>query len=57
MAHDFEQVSVAALPANLPSLPAIAPVMWLGMAMGMLGQLPVASADRAAGLVGSSRVG
>ena len=44
IAHDFEQVSLAALPANLAVLPAIAPLMWMGMAMGMLAQLPVTAA-------------
>ena len=40
MAHHFEQVSVAALPANLLVLILIGPVMWLGMLIGLLGQLP-----------------
>ncbi len=40
MAHDFEYVSVASLPANLAVIPAIAPVMWLGMASAILGQVP-----------------
>jgi competence protein ComEC len=40
MAHHFESVSVAALPANLAALPAIAPVMWLGMASAIAGQVP-----------------
>ena len=31
MALHFEQVSLAALPANLLAAPAIAPVMWLGV--------------------------
>lgn len=43
IAHVFEQVSLAALPANLAVLPAIAPLMWIGMAMGMLAQFPVTS--------------
>ncbi len=41
MAHHFEQVSLAALPANLLALPAVAPAMWLGMLSGALGQFPV----------------
>jgi len=41
IAHVFEQISIAALPANLAVLPLIAPVMWLGMMIGLLGQLPV----------------
>lgn len=40
IAHDFEQFSVAALPANIAVLPLIAPVMWIGMAIGLLAQLP-----------------
>ena len=31
MAFHFERASLAALPANLAALPAVAPVMWLGM--------------------------
>ena len=34
MAHDFGAVSVASLPANLLALPAVAPLMWLGMLVG-----------------------
>ncbi len=41
MAHHFEAVSVAALPANLLALPAVAPAMWLGMLSAAAGQLPV----------------
>ena len=45
MALHFEQVSIAGLAANLIAAPAIAPVMWLGMAAAMLGQLaPVLAA-------------
>lgn len=40
MAHHFEELSAASLPANLLVLPAIAPVMWLGMLIGLLGQVP-----------------
>lgn len=40
MAHHFEAVSLAALPANLLALPAVAPVMWLGMLVAMAGQAP-----------------
>jgi competence protein ComEC len=43
IAHDFERISLAALPANLAVLPAIAPVMWLGMLIGLLAQLPAVS--------------
>ena len=41
MAHHFESVSVTALPANLLALPAVAPVMWLGMLVAMAGQAPL----------------
>ncbi|MCB0865436.1 MAG: ComEC/Rec2 family competence protein [Solirubrobacterales bacterium] len=40
IAHVFERVSLASLPANVAVLPAVAPVMWVGMAMSMLAQLP-----------------
>lgn len=41
-AHHFEAFSFAALPANLLVLPAVAPAMWLGMAVAALAQLPAA---------------
>jgi competence protein ComEC len=40
LAHHFGSVQPVALPANLAALPAVAPIMWLGMlqaALGMLG--------------------
>ncbi|MGH2963472.1 MAG: ComEC/Rec2 family competence protein, partial [Solirubrobacterales bacterium] len=40
MAHHFESVSITTLAANLLALPAVAPVMWLGMLVAMAGQLP-----------------
>jgi competence protein ComEC len=40
MAHHFGSLSVAALPANLLALPAVAPAMWLGMLSAGLAQLP-----------------
>jgi competence protein ComEC len=40
MAHHFDAFSIAALPANLLALPAVAPAMWLGMLTGMAGQIP-----------------
>jgi competence protein ComEC len=43
-AHHFETISIASLPANLLALPAVAPVMWVGMlsaALGQLGWFPV----------------
>jgi competence protein ComEC len=39
-AAHFETVSLASLPANLLALPAVAPVMWLGMLAAALGQIP-----------------
>ena len=41
LAHHFDAVSLAALPANLLALPAVAPAMWLGMLKAALGQLAV----------------
>jgi competence protein ComEC len=41
MAATFDQLSPAALPANLLALPAVAPAMWLGMLTGIAGQLPL----------------
>jgi competence protein ComEC len=43
IAHAFERFSIASLPANLVVLPAVAPVMWVGMLIGLLAQLPHAS--------------
>ena len=40
MAHHFGSLSIAALPANLLALPAVAPAMWLGMLSAGLAQLP-----------------
>ena len=40
MAHHFNGVSPASLPANLLVLPAVGPVMWLGMLSALAGQLP-----------------
>ena len=40
MAHHFERLSIASLPANLLALPAVAPAMWLGMLAGAIGQVP-----------------
>lgn len=39
LAHYFGTVSIVSLPANLVALPAVAPVMWLGMLAGVLGQI------------------
>jgi competence protein ComEC len=40
MAEAFDQLSPAALPANVLAAPAVAPAMWLGMLTGILGQVP-----------------
>jgi competence protein ComEC len=40
MAHHFDSLSLAALPANLLALPAVAPAMWLGMLTAAAAQLP-----------------
>jgi len=40
IAHDFERLSLASVPANLLALPAVAPVMWVGMLIALLGQVP-----------------
>ncbi len=52
MAHHFEAVSLAALPANLLALPAVAPVMWLGMLSAAAGQLPFVPVEPFTGLAG-----
>jgi competence protein ComEC len=52
MAHHFEAVSIAALPANLLALPAVAPVMWLGMLAAALGQVPGAPVEPLTWLAG-----
>ena len=44
MAMHFEQVSLAALPANLLAAAAIAPIMWLGMLAAAAGQVAPALA-------------
>jgi competence protein ComEC len=56
MAHHFGAFSVVALPANVVALPAVAPVMWLGMLAAALGQiawLPVEPLTWLAGLLAS----
>ena len=40
MASAFDAVSIASLPANLLALPAVAPMMWLGMLSCIAGQVP-----------------
>jgi competence protein ComEC len=41
MAVHFDRTSLVSLPANLLAAPAVAPIMWLGMAGAALGQLSV----------------
>ncbi len=59
VAHHFATVSLAALPANVLALPAVAPVMWIGMVQAALGQAVVlgppldGAALAAASLLGS----
>jgi competence protein ComEC len=52
MAHDFGTVSLASVPANLLALPAVAPVMWLGMLASLAGQLPWLPVEPLTGLAG-----
>jgi competence protein ComEC len=42
--HHFGTLSLASLPANVVALPLVAPIVWLGMLRGLLGQLTVAPA-------------
>lgn len=44
VAH-FERLSLASLPANVLAAPAVAPVMWLGMAAVLMGPLLPAAAE------------
>jgi competence protein ComEC len=39
LAHTFGAVSIAALPANIVAFPAVAPIMWIGMAEAALEQV------------------
>ncbi|HEX2160241.1 MAG TPA: ComEC/Rec2 family competence protein [Thermoleophilaceae bacterium] len=50
IAHHFDSVSLAGLPANVVALPLVAPIMWLGMLRALLGQLP--AAEPVGGLLG-----
>jgi competence protein ComEC len=52
MAHDFGAVSLASVPANLLALPAVAPLMWLGMLAALVGQLPWLPVQPLTGLAG-----
>ena len=44
LALHFEQVSLVSLPANLVAAPAVAPLMWLGMLAGAVGQISAPAA-------------
>jgi competence protein ComEC len=52
MAHHFERLSAAALAANLLALPAVAPVMWLGMLAAAAGQISWLPVEPLTGLAG-----
>jgi competence protein ComEC len=52
MASAFDSVSVASLPANLLALPAVAPMMWLGMLSCIVGQVPGAPVEPLTWLAG-----
>jgi competence protein ComEC len=43
LAFHFGSISIAALPANLLALPAVAPAMWLGMVKAAVGQFGAAA--------------
>jgi competence protein ComEC len=47
LAHQFGAVSLAALPANIIAFPAVAPIMWIGMAEAAIEQLAGAAAPLA----------
>jgi competence protein ComEC len=49
---EFGAVSPASLPANLLALPAVAPVMWLGMLAAIAGQVPGLPVEPLTGLAG-----
>ena len=51
-AHHFGAMSLASLPANLFALPAVAPMMWLGMLASILGQVPGLPVQPFTGLAG-----
>ena len=50
---DFGVASLTTLPANLLALPAVAPVMWLGMTIAALGQMPGLPVEPLAVLAGA----
>ena len=52
LAHHFGTAAALALPANLAALPAVAPVMWLGMLSASLGQVAWAPVEPVTWLAG-----
>jgi competence protein ComEC len=52
IAARFDQASLVALPANVLAAPAVAPVMWLGMVAGAIGQVAPGLAAPLVGLAG-----
>jgi competence protein ComEC len=50
IALHFDRTSVVSLPANLLDAPAVAPVMWLGMAAATVGQVSAVAAEPFAAL-------
>ena len=53
IAADFGVASLTTLPANLLALPAVAPVMWLGMIVAALGQLHAIPVEPLTALAGA----
>jgi competence protein ComEC len=52
IAVHFDRVSLVALPANILATPAVAPIMWLGLAAAALGQLAPSLASPLVALTG-----
>jgi competence protein ComEC len=55
LALHFEAVPLVSIPANLAALPAVAPVMWIGMAQAAVGQLAALGPPGAAAADAASR--
>lgn len=52
VAHHFGTVSLVSVPANIAALPLVAPIMWIGMLRGLLGQVaPAGPVNDLLGLV------
>jgi competence protein ComEC len=56
MAHEFGRVSLAALPANLVAVPAVAPIMWIGMAQAAVAQASALGGAPAQAALGLCRI-